>query len=137
MTSSSSREVTAGLALRPRLGTGLFAVMPRKAPTAPAVPLKPFAAAIEECADLPSALVVLEQLEATLQAAPIRQSLQRSLGHFSDWFDEARYRHAPIDAALHTRALAVLARLTELSSEPPLPNDLARLHENLDALRDA
>jgi hypothetical protein len=111
--------------------------MPRKAPTAPAVPLKPFAAAIEECSDLPSALAVLEQLEVALQAAPLRQSLQRNLGHFSDWFSEARHHHAPIDAALHARALAVLARLTELSSEPPLPDDLARLRENLAALRDA
>lgn len=109
--------------------------MPRKLPSAPAVPLKPFAAAVEECSDLPSALDVLEELAAALQGAPGRQNLQRNLGHFSDWLGEVRSRHAPIDATLHARAHAVLARLTALSSELPLPEDLARLHEDLDALR--
>lgn len=105
-------------------------------PTTPAVPLKPFASAIEHCSDLPSALAVLEELEAALQAASAHQSLQRNLGHFSDWLGEVRYRHAPIDATLHARALALLDRLTALS-EPPLPDDVARMRDDLDALRDA
>ena len=108
--------------------------MPRKPPSAPAVPLKPFAAAIEHCSQLPPALDVLDDLAAALQAAPARQNLQRNLGHFSDWLSEVRHHHAPIDATLHARALAVFARLTALSSEPPLPQDVARLHEDLDAL---
>jgi hypothetical protein len=108
--------------------------MPRK-PSTPAVPLKPFAAAIEECSALPPALDVLDRLAAALEAAPARQNLQRDLGHFSDRLSEVRHHHAPIDPALHARVLAVFARLTALSSEPPLPQDVARLREDLDALR--
>jgi len=111
--------------------------MPRKPSNPPAVPLKPFASKIEGCRELGSAVAVLEEMAAALQAAPSVQSLQGNIGHFSDWLGEVRRHHAPIDATLHARVLAAVARLTALSSEPPLATDVARLHEDLDALRGA
>jgi hypothetical protein len=109
--------------------------MPRKSSNQPLVAVKPFASQIEACHELGAAVVVLEALAEALEVAKSVQSLQRTLGHFSDWLWEVCPRHAPIDATLHERVLAVLARLAALSSEPLLPTDVARLHEDLEALR--
>ncbi|WAS93288.1 hypothetical protein [Nannocystis punicea] len=100
-------------------------------------PHRRFANLIETCPELSAAVVLLEELAAALAAEESRRDLQSTLGLFSDWVGEVRWKHAPIDAALYERILAVLARLTALSSEPMLAPDAKRLYADLAAVRDA
>ncbi|MFY0538032.1 hypothetical protein [Nannocystis pusilla] len=43
--------------------------------------------------------MLLEEMAAALEAEETRRNLQSTLGLFSDWLGEVRWKHAPVDAA--------------------------------------
>jgi hypothetical protein len=110
---------------------------PKPNPDKTAAPHRRFADLLERCSDLPSAVVLLEEMAAALEAEQTRRNLQSTLGLFSDWLGEVRWKHAPVDADLYARVLAVLDRVKAVSAEPMLASDAGRLYGDLEALRDA
>lgn len=105
---------------------------PKTNPEKTAAPHRRFADLIERCSDLPGAVVLLEEMAAALEAEETRRNLQSTLGLFSDWLGEVRWKHAPVDAALYARTLAVLERLKALSTEPMRDSDAGRLYGDLE-----
>jgi hypothetical protein len=93
--------------------------------------LKSYAAAIEECSAIGDAIAVMERLLVAIRAAPEPRDLSGNLGHFSDWLYEACRRDGTFTEPTLASALATLDALSEASSKPPSPSDLARIRENL------
>jgi hypothetical protein len=105
----------------------------RRAKASDGLSLKSYAAAIEECSAIGDAIAVMERLLVAIRASSEPRDLSRNLGHFSDWLYEAREKNRTFTEPPLASALSTIDALSEASTEPPAPTDLARIREDLAA----